>query len=81
MSPRRILYFDAGLLRNGKRKGVSVSDEIPPQDMMNCYRIIWNFQDYGPKTVVEKLKAFFPNKTADEISELIIATKRKLVKG
>ncbi len=55
---------------------VSNMDEDKALDIANCYRICRNFQDYGAKTVMRKLKEYFEDKTGDELLELIVELEK-----
>lgn len=55
---------------------VSNMDEDKALDIANCYRICRNFQDYGAKTVMRKLKECFYNKTDSELLELIVELEK-----
>jgi len=52
------------------------ADEIRRNEIANCYRICRNYQDYGAKTVLSKLRQFFEFKRTNEIAELIIEVEK-----
>jgi hypothetical protein len=46
------------------------------KDIADCWRICRNFQDYGAKKVMRKIKQHFHNKTEEEVLELIIEVEK-----
>ena len=59
-----------------EQHGIIESHELirDPEDIevvAECFRIVRNFQDRGPKAVLSKLREYFPEKTSDELRALI----------
>jgi hypothetical protein len=55
---------------------MAVIDDEWKMDVANCYRICRNFQDYGAKTVMRKLRDFFVHRTNEELLELIVEMEK-----
>ena len=45
-------------------------------DIAECYRICRNFQGYGAKAVMRRLKDVFSDKSDAEIAELIVEVQK-----
>ncbi len=69
----RLIALLSGVLQVSQ---VPEMDEDKAVDVANCYRICRNFQDYGAKTVMRKLKEWFAHKTDEELCELIVEVEK-----
>lgn len=47
-----------------------------PEDIARCWQICRNFQDRGAIAVMRKIKAEFPEKSGDEILDLVEKVKK-----
>lgn len=55
---------------------MELEDDLWKADIANCYRICRNFQDYGAKTVMRKLREFFVHRTSEELMALIVEVEK-----
>ena len=51
-------------------------DDVRREDIAECYRICRNFQDYGARVVLKKLRDIFSDKTEAELLELVIEVEK-----